>query len=68
MKKTFTAMCVYEDGSKDEAVVIVTSEGTIFQVAWEISNGEKDRAVIEAESAEEAFAIWCEDNGFVAVS
>jgi hypothetical protein len=64
MKKTFEALCEYEDGSCDTATVIITSEGDIYQVAWEISNGEKDRMVIEAESHEEAFQIWCDDNGF----
>lgn len=65
MKKIFKAVCLYEDGTKDEAIVSITSEGsTIFQVAWEISNGEKDRAVMEAGSIEEAFEQWCEENGF----
>ncbi len=65
MKKTFKAVCVYDDGGRDEATVVITGEGSnIFQVAWEISNGEKDRAVLEADSYEAAFAIWCEENGF----
>jgi hypothetical protein len=65
MKKTFKAVCEYEDGSKDEATIVVTSEGgSIFQVDWEISNGEKDRQVSEGESAEEVFAAWCAENGF----
>lgn len=65
MKTTHKAVCEYEDGSKDEATVVITGEGgTIFQVAWEISNGEKDRTVIEAESNNEAFELWCEENGF----
>lgn len=67
MKHVFKAICTYDDGSQDEATVIMTSEGkTIFQVAWEISNGEKDRAVLEADSADEAFAMWCEEYGFIA--
>lgn len=66
MKKVFKAVCVYEDGSQDEATVVTNNEGKdIFQVAWEISNGEKDRSVTEAEFAEAAFAEWCEENGFV---
>jgi len=65
MKRVFKAVCVYEDGSQDEATVVTNNEGKdIFQVAWEISNGEKDRKVTEAESAETAFAEWCEENGF----
>ena len=65
MKKVFKAVCVYEDGSRDEATVVTNNEGKdIFQVAWEISNGEKDRSVVEAESAEAAFQQWCEENDF----
>lgn len=65
MKTTYQAVCKYEDGSQDEATIVIVPEGsTIFQVAWEISNGEKDRAVMEADSIQEAFEIWCEDNGF----
>ncbi len=65
MKKSFKAVCVYEDGTRDDATVVITSEGGgVFQVAWEISNGESDRAVMEASSPEEAFAAWCEENGF----
>lgn len=44
----FRAVCRYEDGTQDDATVIITGEGgEIFQVAWEISNGERDRAVFE---------------------
>ncbi len=65
MKTTYKAVCEYEDGSRDEATVVIVAEGaTIFQVAWEISNGEKDRMVLEAISSQEAFALWCEENGF----
>ncbi len=65
MKTTYEAVCRYEDGSEDRATVVITSEGkTIFQVAWEITNGEKDRAVLEASSSQAAFALWCEENGF----
>jgi hypothetical protein len=65
MKTTYKAVCEYDDGSRDEATVVITSEGgAVFQVAWEISNGEKDRAVLEATSNQEAFEIWCEENGF----
>ncbi len=64
MRQTFKAVCVYEDGSQDEATVVITSEGDIFQVAWEISNGEKDRVVLEADSIQGAFELWCEENGF----
>ncbi len=64
MRQTYNAICTYDDGSTDEATVVITSEGDIFQVAWEISNGEKDRTVIEAESSQHAFEIWCEENGF----
>ena len=65
MKRVFKAVCIYPDGSRDEATVVTNNEGRdIFQVAWEISNGEKDRAVLEANSAEEAFQEWCETNGF----
>ncbi|MBN9389559.1 MAG: hypothetical protein J0I20_16135 [Chloroflexi bacterium] len=65
MKTTYKAVCEYDDGTKDTATVVITSEGAeIYQVAWEISNGEKDRAVLEATSNDEAFEIWCEENGF----
>ena len=65
MKTTYKAVCQYEDGTQDEATVVITNEGkTIFQVAWEISNGEKDRAVMEAPSNEDAFRLWCEENDF----
>ncbi|MDB5081219.1 MAG: hypothetical protein JWP00_3143 [Chloroflexi bacterium] len=65
MKTTHKAVCKYEDGSQDEATVVIVAEGgTIFQVSWEISNGEKDRIVLEADSDQEAFEIWCEENGF----
>ncbi len=64
MRKTYKAVCQYDDGTTDEANVVITSEGDIYQVAWEISNGEKDRTVLEASSIEEAFEIWCEENGF----
>ncbi|MEI6045906.1 MAG: hypothetical protein WCS37_16275 [Chloroflexota bacterium] len=65
MSKSFKAVCVYEDGSKDEAKVTITSEGgTIFQIAWQISNGETGRFVLEGNSIEEIFALWCEDNEF----
>lgn len=64
MKKVFKAVCVYEDGGRDEATVSVTSEGKIFQVAWQISNGETDRKVYEGESAEDVFAQWCDEYGF----
>ena len=64
MRKVYKAICSYEDGSQDEATVVITSEGDIFQVAWEISNGEKDRAVLEASSIDEAFEMWCEENDF----
>ncbi|HEX2911786.1 MAG TPA: hypothetical protein VH186_13340 [Chloroflexia bacterium] len=65
MKTTYKAICKYEDGTEDEATVVINNEGkTIYQVAWEISNGEKDRAVMEADSSEEAFADWCEEYGF----
>jgi hypothetical protein len=64
MRKVYKAVCTYDDGTQDEATVVITSEGDIFQVAWEISNGEKDRAVLEAASIDEAFAIWCEENDF----
>jgi hypothetical protein len=69
MKRIFKAVCIYEDGGKDEATVVVTSEGqSIFQVAWEVSNGERDRAVMEGTSAEEVFLEWCEANDFVQVA
>lgn len=69
MKRVFKAVCVYPDGSQDEATIVTNNEGRdIFQVAWEISNGEKDRAVMEAASAEEAFHEWCEANGFEPVA
>ena len=69
MKRVFKAVCVYADGGKDEATVVITSEGhSIFQVAWEISNGERDRAVLEGTSAEEVFREWCEANDFVQVA
>jgi len=65
MSKTFKAVCVYDDGSKDEAKISITSEGkTIFQVAWQISNGESGRSVVEAASEQAVFAQWCEENGF----
>lgn len=65
MKTTHKAVCKYDDGTEDTATVVITSEGKdIFQVAWEISNGEKDRAVLEAASNDEAFETWCEENGF----
>ncbi len=65
MTKIFKAVCVYEDGSKDEASVSIISEGgTLFQVAWKITNGETGREVVEAESVEQVFADWCEENGF----
>ncbi len=65
MKTTYKAFCKYEDGSQDEATVVVTNEGkTIFQLAWEISNGEKDRAVLEAGSSREVFELWCTENDF----
>ncbi len=65
MKTTYKAVCQYDDGTKDTATVVIVAEGReIFQVAWEISNGEKDRAVMEAGSNEEAFELWCEENGF----
>ncbi len=65
MKETYRAVCRYEDGTQDEATVVIVSEGrTIFQVAWQISNGEQDRAVLEAASSEAAFEIWCAENGF----
>jgi hypothetical protein len=69
MNTTFKAICKYEDGSQDEATVIFVPEGkTIFQVAWEISNGEKDRTVMEADSVQDAFELWCEENGFEPVA
>ena len=65
MKTTHKAVCEYDDGTKDTATVVITGEGSeVFQVAWEISNGEKDRTVLEAASNEEAFEMWCDDNGF----
>ena len=65
MKTIYKAICQYEDGTEDTATVVIISEGReIFQVAWEISNGEKDRAVVEAASNEDAFKLWCEENGF----
>jgi hypothetical protein len=64
MRQVFKAVCNYNDGTKDEATVVITSEGDIYQVAWEISNGEKDRTVIEADSLQHAFELWCEENDF----
>ncbi len=65
MKKVFKAVCNYEDGGKDEATVSITGEGgRIFQVAWQISNGETGRMVAEGDSAEAVFADWCEEYGF----
>ena len=65
MTKIFKAVCVYEDGSKDEAKISIISEGgTLFQVAWQITNGETGRDVVEAESVEQVFEDWCEENGF----
>jgi len=65
MTKTFKAVCVYEDGTQYEAKVTITNEGrTIYQISWEISNGERDRNVVEGTSAEEVFAQWCEDYDF----
>lgn len=65
MTKHFKATCTYEDGTKDEATISVTSEGsTLFQVAWQISNGETGREVVEAGSMEEVLQNWCEENGF----
>ncbi len=65
MVKTFKAVCNYEDGTQDEAQVTITREGSnIFQVAWQISNGETGRSVVEESSFEKVFAGWCEENEF----
>jgi hypothetical protein len=65
MTKHFKAVCAYEDGTQDEATISITSEGsTLFQVAWQISNGETGREVVEADSMEEVLQNWCEEYGF----
>ncbi len=65
MTKYFKAVCIYEDGSKDEAKISITSEGsTLFQVSWQITNGETGREVSEAASMQEVLAQWCEEYGF----